>query len=97
MKLENKFLLIALSCVILIMATVLIVELTPPTTYDIEAEVLYYIGDDVYCEDTNGNIWTFTTEGYVLQEGEHIILNIYAGDMDYLQDDKVLAVKHMVE
>ena len=97
MKLENKFLLIALSFVILIIATVLIVELTPPTTYDIEAEVLFYISDDVYCEDTNGDVWTFTTEGYVLQEGEHIVLSIYAGDMDYLQDDKVLAVKHIVE
>lgn len=99
MKIKNINLPFVLTCMILIIGIGIIlgVALASPTTYDIEAEVLYYIGDDVYCEDTNGKVWTFTTEGYVLQEGEHIILNIYAGDMDYLQDDKVLAVKHIVE
>ncbi len=97
MKLKNINLPFVLICMILIMGIILIVGLTPPTTYDIEAKVLYYIGDDVYCEDINGNVWTFTTEGYVLQEGEHIVLSIYAGDMDYLQDDRVLAIKHIVE
>lgn len=97
MKLKNINLPFVLICITLIMGIILIVALAPPTTYDIEAEVLYYIGDEVYCVDTNGNVWAFTTEGYILQEGEHIVLSIYAGDMDYLQDDKVLAVKHIVE
>ena len=97
MKLKNINLPFVLICITLIMGIILIVALAPPTTYDIEAEVLYYIGDEVYCVDTNGNVWAFTTEGYILQEGEHIVLSIYAGDMDYLQDDKVLAVKYIVE
>lgn len=94
MKLNNKILLIALLCIIII---IFVIALMPSTTYDIEAEVLFYIGDEVYCEDTNGNIWTFATEGYMLQEGAHILLSIYTGDMDYLQDDKVFAVKRIME
>jgi hypothetical protein len=97
MKSKDIILPIALLCIILIMGSMLIVGLTPPTTYDIEAEVLFYVGDKVYCEDTNGDVWAFATEGYMLQEGEHIVLSIYAGDMDYLQDDRVLTVKHIVE
>ena len=63
MKLNNKILLIALLCIILI---IFIVALIPSTTYDMEAEVLSYIGDDVYCEDANGNVWILIIEGYVL-------------------------------
>ena len=63
MKLNNKILLIALLCIILI---IFIVALIPSTTYDIEAEVPFYIGDDVYCVDANGNVWIFIIEGYVL-------------------------------
>jgi hypothetical protein len=97
MKSKDIILPITVLCMmVLILSTMFIVALTPRTTYDIEAEVLFYIGDEVYCEDTNGNVWAFTTEGYILQEGEHIVLSIYAGDMDYLQDDRVLAVKHIV-
>lgn len=63
MKLNNKILLIALLCIILI---IFIVALIPSTAYDIEAEVPFYIGDDVYCEDANGNVWIYIIEGYVL-------------------------------
>ena len=59
MKLNNKILLIALLCIILIIFIV-------STAYDIEAEVPFYIGDDVYCEDANGNVWIFIIEGYIL-------------------------------
>jgi hypothetical protein len=97
MRTINIVLTIALILLLLTYITVMVLVAALSTTYDIEAEVLYYIGDKVYCEDTNGHIWAFTAEGYILQEGEHIVLSIYAGDMDYLQDDKVLAVKHIVE
>ena len=63
MKLNNKILLIALLCIILI---IFIVALIPSTTYDMEAEVLSYIGADVYCEDDNGNVLILIIEGYVL-------------------------------
>ena len=59
MKLNNKILPIALLCIILIIFIV-------STAYDIEAEVPFYIGDDVYCEDANGNVWIFIIEGYIL-------------------------------
>lgn len=97
MRENNKLLIIAVILVWLTFIIMIFIVTAPPTTYEVEAKVLYYISDKVYCEDTNGDIWAFTTEGYTLQEGERIVLEVYTGDMDYIQDDKVLAVKHIVE
>ena len=97
MRATNMLLTIALILLFLTFIIIIFIVTAPPTTYEVEAKVLYYISDKVYCEDTNGNIWAFTTEGYTLQEGERIVLEIYAGDMDYIQDDKVLEVKHIIE
>ena len=97
MRAINILLTISLILIFLTYIILIFLAFAPPTTYEVEAKVLYYISDKVYCEDTNGDIWAFTTEGYTLQEGEQIVLEIYVGDMDYVQDDKVLAVKHIVE
>ena len=91
-----KALVISTVCALVISIGIILL-LPSSTTYEVEAKVLYYISDKVYCEDTNGDIWAFTTEGYTLQEGKRIVLGIYAGDMDYIQDDKVLAVEHIIE
>lgn len=92
MRLKYKVLIIALICAIVIIAAI-----TPSTTYNIEAEVIYQSSNIVYCKDINGQHWSFTTDDYIYQEGERIVLEIYAGDMDYIQDDKVLSVKPFAE
>lgn len=101
MRKNNKLLILCIWIIMIVLWSVFIIFLTfattSSTTYEVEAKVLYYISDKAYCEDTNGDIWAFTTEGYTFQEGTQVMLEIYVGDMDYIQDDKVLSVKVIVE
>lgn len=91
---KHKHYIVAILVVVLMIATLILIECSYSSNYERQAKVLYQCKEDVFCVDNDGNYWRFeANDGYVYKEGTILTLIMYTNRTDYIQDDKVIGIK----